>query len=127
MRLQRLSGCLVLKNGKVLLVKRSGSKCWEIPSSPVDPGDDAEEAAVRATEKQTGVRTRIVQQFDTLEYQKEGMNFEMMLFESDILEETEKIGDETIENAEWIDVRDLERERLTEDVKTIKDEIIRLA
>jgi 8-oxo-dGTP diphosphatase len=41
--------------GRLLLVRRMDSGCWELPGGRVDVGESAEEAAVRETAEEAGV------------------------------------------------------------------------
>src|SRR4051812_25498343 len=41
--------------GRLLLVRRMASGCWELPGGRVDVGESAEEAAVRETAEEAGV------------------------------------------------------------------------
>jgi 8-oxo-dGTP diphosphatase len=42
--------------GRLLLVRRIDTGCWELPGGRVDVGESAEEAAVRGTAEKAGVR-----------------------------------------------------------------------
>jgi 8-oxo-dGTP pyrophosphatase MutT (NUDIX family) len=54
------AGCVVIRDGRVLLLWRhrfiTGTWGWEIPVGKIDPGEDPAAAAVRETEEETGWR-----------------------------------------------------------------------
>jgi 8-oxo-dGTP pyrophosphatase MutT (NUDIX family) len=54
------AGCVVVKDGRVLLLWRhrfiTGTYGWEIPVGKIDPGEDPADAAARETEEETGWR-----------------------------------------------------------------------
>ena len=54
------AGCVVIKDGQVLLLWRhrfiTGTWGWEIPLGKIDPGEDPARAAARETEEETGWR-----------------------------------------------------------------------
>lgn len=54
------AGCVVVRDGRVLLLWRhrfiTGSWGWEIPGGKIDPGEDPAAAAARETEEETGWR-----------------------------------------------------------------------
>jgi ADP-ribose pyrophosphatase YjhB (NUDIX family) len=43
------------RGGRLLLVRRIDSGCWELPGGKVDVGESAEQAAVRETAEETGL------------------------------------------------------------------------
>lgn len=65
---------VLLKGGKVLVVKRSESKkflpgFWEIPGGKVDFGEAPEQAVVREMREETGLNVAVVRAFNTWAYQ----------------------------------------------------------
>jgi 8-oxo-dGTP diphosphatase len=44
------------RGGRLLLVRRCDSGCWELPGGRVEVGETAEQAAVRETAEESGVR-----------------------------------------------------------------------
>jgi 8-oxo-dGTP pyrophosphatase MutT (NUDIX family) len=47
------------RRGRLLLVRRCDSGCWELPGGRVDVGETAEAAAVRETAEEAGVRVLV--------------------------------------------------------------------
>jgi len=52
------AGGIVLKNDKVLFIKRLGK--WDLPKGKIDKGEKIEQAALREVEEECGVRTEII-------------------------------------------------------------------
>ena len=50
---------LIDSRKKVLLIRRSDNGRWCLPGGGVDPGESAEEACVRETFEETGLKVRI--------------------------------------------------------------------
>lgn len=54
------AGGIVFKDNKVLLTKHSQNKHWSFPKGLIDPGQTAEEAAIREVKEEGGVEAEIV-------------------------------------------------------------------
>ena len=50
---------IVLRHGRILLVRRCDNGVWELPGGRVDVGESAEQAAVRETAEEAGVQVVI--------------------------------------------------------------------
>ncbi|MBN1544956.1 NUDIX hydrolase [Candidatus Woesearchaeota archaeon] len=122
-----LSGCAILKNEKVLLIRKKGKALWELPGGIVKSKIGLEDAAVQKTKEQIGVKPEIIQHFTILEYQKAGNNVEATIFECDLDPEATFTPGENIEEIGWFVISDLKKDdladRIGEDVKTILDDI----
>jgi 8-oxo-dGTP diphosphatase len=58
-----ISAAVIVEDDRVLLVRRAvteGALSWQFPAGAVEPGETAEEAAVRETEEETGLKVRAV-------------------------------------------------------------------
>ena len=118
-----LSGCAILKEEKILLIKKKDREFWELPGGMVKTKADIEQAAAEKTKDQIGVEPKIVQQFTILEYQKDGNNVEANIFECDVDPEAEFVPGDNIEEVKWFMIADLKKEKIGEDVKEILEEL----
>lgn|GEM_PF-5581167 len=122
-----LSGCAILKNDKVLLIRKKDKEIWELPGGIVKSKTGLEDAAVQKTDEQIGVKPEIIQHFTILEYQKAGNNVEATIFECDLDPESTFTPGENVEEVKWFVISDLKKDEMAdkigEDVKTILDEI----
>lgn len=74
----RAAGCLVharFADGERFLVVHPSGRYnrrspWSIPKGLLEPGEDAEQAALRETEEETGILCRIVSPLGEIRYQK---------------------------------------------------------
>ena len=60
-----IAAAVIVEDGKVLMVRRQvkeGSLSWQFPAGQVEPGESAEEAAVRETREETAVTVRATKQ-----------------------------------------------------------------
>lgn len=56
-----IAAAVIVHGGRVLLVRRritEGSLSWQLPAGEVEPGESADEAAVRETREETGLEVR---------------------------------------------------------------------
>ena len=53
-----IAAAVVVDNGRVLMVRRrvkEGTLSWQLPAGAIEPGETAEQAAVRETNEETGL------------------------------------------------------------------------
>lgn len=58
-----ISAAIIVSGGKVLMVRRrvsEGKLSWQFPAGAIEPGEGAEDAAVRETEEETGLSVKAV-------------------------------------------------------------------
>ncbi|MBW2964431.1 NUDIX domain-containing protein [Candidatus Woesearchaeota archaeon] len=118
----KLSGCAILKNGKLLLIRKKDRDFWEIPGGR-DSDGSSEEAAVSKTAEQIGVTPTVIQQFTVLEYQKDGTNVEANIFECDVDPEAAFTPGENVEEVRWFSREELKGEKVGSDVEEILEEL----
>ena len=119
----QLSGCAIMNDGKILLIRKKDNEFWELPGGRVNTKDDVEQIAVNITKEQIGSEPTVVQQFTILEYQKDSKNIEANIFECDVNPESEFIPGEDIDEVKWHQISGLNDINLGEDVKTMLEEL----
>ncbi|HSX19039.1 MAG TPA: NUDIX domain-containing protein [Candidatus Saccharimonadales bacterium] len=66
------AGGIVIKTegGKplVLVTQHSGHKGWEFPKGHLEKGESSEQAAVREVEEEAGVKAKVLEKVDKIEY-----------------------------------------------------------
>lgn len=65
---ERSAGGLVVRGEEVLLISLAGGQRWQLPKGHVEPGESAEQAAVREVREETGVAGRPVGELPGVEY-----------------------------------------------------------
>lgn len=58
-----ISAAVIVRDGKVLMVRRrvsEGELMWQFPAGAIEPGEGADEAAVRETGEETGLIVKAV-------------------------------------------------------------------
>ena len=61
-------GVVLDDEGRVVLVHRTRYDDWSLPKGKLDPGESFEEAALREVEEETGMRCRLLDELDPVEY-----------------------------------------------------------
>jgi 8-oxo-dGTP diphosphatase len=61
-------GVVLDHDGRVALVHRPRYDDWSLPKGKLDPGESFEEAALREVEEETGMRCRLLDMLDPVEY-----------------------------------------------------------
>ncbi|GAA2266840.1 hypothetical protein GCM10010430_59920 [Kitasatospora cystarginea] len=70
-----IAAAIVVQDGRVLMVQRrvkEGELSWQFPAGEVEPGETAEEAAVRETAEEVGLRVKVVQRLGERVHPKTG-------------------------------------------------------
>ena len=114
-----ISGCLIVRNNKVLMVKEAQKKCygqWNFPAGHVDELEKITDAAIREVFEETGCKVKLTGVLPM--GSAIGKNGErlMVRFTADIIEENIKFDTQEILDVKWIDI---------EDVKNMKKEELR--
>ncbi|HII71518.1 TPA: NUDIX hydrolase [Candidatus Woesearchaeota archaeon] len=117
-----IAGCVILKDGKILLVRKSDRDFWELPGGYAKEGEE-EQVAVEKTKGQIGVEPTVIQQFTVLEFQKDGKNIEAPIFECDLDPDAAFKPGEGVAEVRWFDLESADKENVGADVKAILEEL----
>jgi len=121
-----LSGCAILKQKMLLLIRKKGKDIWELPGGIVSSNNDVKKLELAAQEKtrnQIGAEPSIIQQFTVLEYQNNDTNLEATIFECDVEPEAEFNPGDNVDEVKWFELSKLIDEKIGEDVKAILEEL----
>ncbi len=117
-----IAGCVILKDNKILLIRKKDRNIWELPGGRSKEGAE-EQTALEKTADQIGVAPQLVQQFTILEFQKDGLNIEAPIFECTVEPDAVFLPGETVEEVKWFDKDSLKKEDIGNDVAAILEEL----
>ena len=84
-----LAGCVIRNtDGEILLLHRNTEKLrqWELPGGKLDPGEDAEEAAVREIKEELGVDVSVIRRLGAAAFLLEGKDWHYTWFEAEVVD-----------------------------------------
>lgn len=105
-----ISGCLIVRDNKVLMVKEAKKKCygqWNIPAGHIDEPEKITDAAIREIYEETGCKVKLTGVLPMLTVIKENEQKLMVRFTADIIEENIKFDTEEILDVKWIDIEEI--------------------
>ncbi len=113
---------LVLRDGKILMVKRYEPECkgahlkWEFPGGKADFGETPEEAIVRELKEETGVSTRVKRMLPHIEtvywdYPWGKQQTLLMGFECVYISEKKREIDHHVKEVEWVPFTDIPKRK----------------
>ena len=117
-----IAGALILKEDKILLIKRKDRDFLELPGKIVENGEDPENAALKATLQKTGLTIEILQHFNETQSYYDGKEYLSHIYEAKILKGTPTPSDE-IEKIEFIDISQIPKLKVAHNVEQIYKEL----
>ncbi|MBL7147577.1 MAG: NUDIX hydrolase [Nanoarchaeota archaeon] len=117
-----LSGCIILKEKSVLLLKRKDQGHWEIPGGKIREGDTPEQTALREAQEETGCKIKILKflgNFD-MYVPKKNITVNSYYYLAKIIEGTPRVTEpEVFSNIKYIHFLELEKINLAPNIKMI--------
>lgn len=80
-----LSGCAIIENGKLLLLWKRKHSHFEFPGGKVEPGESAEQTAIRETREEIGCSVELMKDMGPRDLNIDGKNYVSRVFLSKIL------------------------------------------
>ncbi|MHA1299252.1 MAG: NUDIX hydrolase [Candidatus Helarchaeota archaeon] len=110
-------GTVLIKDGKVLLIQRAAEPdkgMWSIPGGLIENGETAEEAAIRETFEETGIKVNKVEFVDAVtkvifdEEEKVQYHFAIFDYKSTDFEGKVQASDDALD-AKWVKFEDVSK------------------
>jgi ADP-ribose pyrophosphatase len=134
-------GALIVKEGKMILVKRGaepGKGEWSIPGGLVELGETVRDAVIREAKEETGLNVEIVvdrplDAFDNIDIDEKGgfhYHFVLMQFLTHLKSGTLKSSSDAVD-AKWVPLEEVEKYDLTKPFRKFftkhKNELIKFS
>lgn len=114
-----ITGTIILKDGKIKMVKELKKECfgkWSFPAGHLKDDETIFEGAKRETLEETGCIVNLKKVFPILKMKNKDFNIIMILFLGDLVEETDCFDKDEIHETKWFSI---------DEIKNMKKEDIR--
>ena len=119
--MQVIVGGIIEKEGKFLMVQEAKKKCygkWNFPAGHLEEGEKIYDGAIREIFEETGCKVRLTNVLPIINTELEDVNFILINFVAELVEEDIKFNKEEILDVKWIDKKDIEEM----DYNSLRDE-----
>jgi 8-oxo-dGTP diphosphatase len=96
----KAAGCVVVRDGRVLLIHRERYDDWSLPKGKLDPGESWEEAALREVEEETGVRGELGEYLGETSYSGKVVRWWLMRTDMDAVPSNE------VDAVQWVEIEE---------------------
>ena len=120
-----LSGCVILKEGQILLLNRRKTGWYELPGGKMDKSESPEETAIRELKEELLCDVEIIRKLGTKEFlhNNEPRNYHWFLAKIEENQEP-KLGEpEKFEHYKYIKLKDLYGHNLSPNMQNLLSEI----
>ena len=104
MKIRVVTGGIIEKDGKFLLVQENQKICkgkWNIPAGGLDEKESLIDGAKREIFEETGCKVEITGVLEIINEVLEGVNVVLFIFDTKIVSEKIKVDGKEIENVKW--------------------------
>ena len=112
-----ISGCLIIKNNKLLLLHRKDKDQWEVPGGTIKPGESPEQTAIREVKEEIGCNVKIIGCLCCFEFTFNNKKHKSYCFLAKITKGKPKIIEkETFDKLEFIPLDKLKQQKIAPNV-----------
>ncbi len=122
----QLAGCVIIEDGKILLLYRGDEEHWEVPGGKVEEGEFPTETAVREAEEEIGVTVELEKPFFSGEFMHGGDLYLWHGYLAEVVNNEPEIQEEKFSELEWFDSSRLEEAELAPNLQQILPGLRRL-
>ena len=125
-----ISGCIIVKNNKILMVKEANKQCygkWNYPAGHLDELEKITDAAIREVFEETGCKVKLTGVLPIILIDVKNETFVSVKFVAEIIEEDIKFDKNEILDVKWLYINEIKNMTSNElrgyeaNTKTLKD------
>lgn len=108
--METIVGTIILKDGKILMVKEAKEKCygkWAFPAGHIEPNEAIYDGAKRETYEETGCKVELKKAFPVFLKNTNDSKIVMMHFLSDLVNEENSYDKDEILETKWISIDEI--------------------
>ena len=108
MKKEKSCGCIIINEGKVLLVKHNKGH-WDFPKGHVEEGETEEQTAIREVKEETNIDVEINAKYRYLNnyiIEDKQIEKDVILFIAKPITLEIKAQEEEVSNVKWIDIKE---------------------
>ena len=108
MKKEKSCGCVIINEGKVLLVKHNKGH-WDFPKGHVEEGETEEQTAIREVKEETNIDVEINSKYRYLNnyiIEDKQIEKDVILFVAKPISLEIKAQEEEVSNVKWIDIKE---------------------
>lgn len=108
--METIVGTIILKDGKILMVKEAKEKCygkWAFPAGHIEPNEAIYDGAKRETYEETGCTVELKKAFPVFLKNTNDSKIVMMHFLSDLVNEENSYDKDEILETKWIRIDEI--------------------
>lgn len=108
--METIVGTIILKDGKILMVKEAKEKCygkWAFPAGHIEPNEAIYDGAKRETYEETGCTVELKKAFPVFLKNTNDSKIVMMHFLSDLVNEENSYDKDEILETKWISIDEI--------------------
>ena len=108
--METIVGTIILKDGKILMVKEAKEKCygkWAFPAGHIEPNEAIYDGAKRETYEETGCTVELKKAFPVFLKNTNDSKIVLMHFLSDLVNEENSYDKDEILETKWISIDEI--------------------
>lgn len=103
-----ISGSIICRDGKILLIHRKDEEHWEIPGGKVETNESPTEAAIREANEEIGVKVELKKPFYSGEFVHNGELYLWHCYLSELEKGEPETKEDKIDEVKWFEPEKLE-------------------
>jgi 8-oxo-dGTP diphosphatase len=120
-----LAGCAIIKENKILLIRRTKTGWYELPGGKIEVEETAEETAKREIKEEICVDIKIINQLGQKDFSENDYTLSYTWFQAEILNDQEPtIGEpEKFDDLKYIELKKLKDFKLSPNMENFVEEL----